>query len=133
MWHIYCNQSLFNYVLGVKPNASSDKDKKKQVEKPSEKNDKEKEKGENNLKKKPFAGGAHITSLKPTSQQTANKEKESGSIKLRRKSSTVVETNNPVVLLRRKSFAGATEALRKKGLENGVNSSLSNSTKSSVS
>lgn len=72
--------------------------------------------------------------MKQSAQQSLNKEKESGSIKLRRKSSTVVETNNPVVLLRRKSFAGATEALRKKGLENGVNSTApNNSNKSSVS
>lgn len=61
--------------------------------------------------------------------------KDSSSVKLRRKSSTSslretpvspTETNNPVVVLRRKSFAGATDTLRKKAVENGVSNIITN-------
>ncbi|KAG8314562.1 Polycomb protein suz12 [Homalodisca vitripennis] len=121
--------------IAGKPNLGSEKDKKlvnkiKVVEKPGEKNDKEKEKSDI-LKKKALVSGA-VTATKP-SQNGINKEKEMAAIKLRRKSSTVIETNNPVVLLRRKSFAGATDALRKKTLENGVVNTLPSTTKSGVS
>lgn len=70
---------------------------------------------------------------KDISSPTINKD--STSVKLRRKSSTSSlretsvsgsETNNPVVVLRRKSFAGATDMLRKKVVENGVSNIITN-------
>lgn len=80
--------------------------------------------------------------INKTLNQVINKDisaaavnKDSSSVKLRRKSSTSslretpvspTETNNPVVVLRRKSFAGATDTLRKKAVENGVSNIITN-------
>lgn len=123
----------FYYISGkCNPILVIEKDKKKTIEKSVEKTEKEKEKSDNNAKKKAPANGVPI--ITKVGNSGASKDKELAVIKLRRKSSTVSESSNPVVLLRRKSFAGATEALRKKTLENSVTNSLSSSSsKSSVS
>lgn len=73
---------------------------------------------------------------KDITSPTVNKDvKDSSSVKLRRKSSSSslretsvsgTDTNNPVVVLRRKSFAGATDTLRKKAVENGVSNIITN-------
>lgn len=83
--------------------------------------------------KKKTASGVSAVSLPKPQPLTTNKDKDSAAIKLRRKSSTPIETtNNPVVVLRRKSYAGATDALRKKTVENGT-STLGNAAKGGVS
>lgn len=98
-------------------------------------------KTENALKKK-LSLPAESNTSKSTSQQGETKGTNSKTpppsvvkdiaSKLRRKSSTAslrestTVSPEPIVVLRRKSFAGATDVLRKKAIENGVSNVLPN-------
>ncbi|XP_054285941.1 polycomb protein suz12-B-like isoform X2 [Macrosteles quadrilineatus] len=115
----------------VKPNVpvESGKEKKKPEKNPGLEKPGEKDKDKNDSAKRKIASNGVPVSIPRPQPMPANKDKESAAIKLRRKSSNPVESSNPVVLLRRKSFAGATDALRKKTLENGTSSTVVNATK----
>lgn len=107
----------------------SGKEKKKLEKNPGMDKPGEKDKDKNDSAKRKIASNGVPVSIPRPQSVPANKDKESAAIKLRRKSSNPVESSNPVVLLRRKSFAGATDALRKKTLENGTSSTVVNATK----